>query len=57
MHTKFWLGNLKGRDHLEDNIRMDVRELGWKDVDWIQLAQDSDQWRDLVNKEMNLRVP
>jgi len=57
MHKIFWLENLKGRDHLEDNIRMDLRELGWKDVDWIQLAQDSDQWRDLVNKEMNLRVP
>jgi hypothetical protein len=31
----------------EDNIRMDLREIGWEGVDWVQLAQDRDQWRDL----------
>jgi hypothetical protein len=41
----------------EDNIRMDVREIGWEDVDWIHLSQDRDQWRALVNTVMNLRVP
>jgi hypothetical protein len=36
---------------------MDLREIGWDDVDWIDLAQDGDQWRSLVNTVMNLRVP
>jgi hypothetical protein len=35
---------------------MDLREFGWESVDWIQLAQDRDRWRDLVNMMMNLRV-
>jgi hypothetical protein len=41
----------------EDNIRMDLREIGWGDMDWIDLAQDRDQWRALVNTVMNIRVP
>jgi hypothetical protein len=41
----------------EDNIRMDLREIGWGSMDWIDLAQDSDQWRALVNTVMNLRFP
>jgi hypothetical protein len=36
---------------------MDLREIGWGSVDWIDLTQDRDQWRALVNTEMNLRVP
>jgi hypothetical protein len=40
-----------------DNIKMDLREIGWGDVDWIGLAQDRDRWKDLVNAVMNLRVP
>jgi hypothetical protein len=40
-----------------DSIKMDVREVGWGGMDWIDLAQDRDQWRALVNKVMNLRVP
>jgi hypothetical protein len=40
-----------------DNIRMDLSELGWGDVDWIGLAQDRDRWRALVNSVLNLRVP
>jgi hypothetical protein len=40
-----------------DNIKMDLREIGWDDVDWIELAQDRDQWRALVNTVMNLRIP
>jgi hypothetical protein len=35
---------------------MYLREIGWGDMDWIDLAQDRDQWRDLVNMAMNLRV-
>jgi hypothetical protein len=41
----------------EDNIRMDLREIGFRDVDWIHWAQDRDRWPDLVNTVMNLRVP
>jgi hypothetical protein len=40
-----------------DNIKIDLREIGWDDMDWIDLAQDTDQWRALVNTVMNLRVP
>jgi len=41
----------------EDNIRMDFREIGWENVDWIHLTQDRNQWRTLVNKVMYPRVP
>jgi hypothetical protein len=40
-----------------DNIRMDLVDVGWSDVDWISLAQDRDSWRALVNSVLNLRVP
>jgi hypothetical protein len=40
----------------EDGIRMDLRETGWRSVEWTQLAQDRDLWRALVNTAMNLRV-
>jgi hypothetical protein len=40
-----------------DNIRIDLREVGWGDVDWIGLAQDRNRWRALVNSVLNLRVP
>jgi hypothetical protein len=40
-----------------DNIKMEVREIGMAGMDWIELAQDRDQWRALVNTVMNLRVP
>jgi hypothetical protein len=47
----------KPRRRREDNIRMDLRGIGWGGMDWIDLAQDRDQWRALVNTIMNLRVP
>jgi hypothetical protein len=40
-----------------DNIRRDLREVEWGDVDWIGLAQDRNRWRALVNSVLNLRVP
>jgi hypothetical protein len=41
----------------EDNIKIDLREIGFGDVDWIHLAQDRDRWRALVNTVMSLRFP
>jgi hypothetical protein len=40
-----------------NNIKMDLREVGWRDIDWIDLAQDKDRWRAVVNAVINLRVP
>jgi hypothetical protein len=45
------------RRRWEDSIKMDLREIGFGDVDWINLAQDRDKWRALVNTVINLRVP
>jgi hypothetical protein len=45
------------RRRWEDNIKIDLREIGFGDVYWIHLAQDRDRWRALVNTVMNLRVP
>jgi hypothetical protein len=49
------LGRLRRR--WVDNIKMDLRDIGWDGRDWIDLAQDRDQWRALINTVMNLRVP
>jgi hypothetical protein len=49
------LGRLRHR--WVDNIRMDLGEVGWGDVDWIGLAQDRHRWRGLLNWVLNLRVP
>jgi hypothetical protein len=40
-----------------DNIKMDLREIRWDGVDWIDMAQDRDQWKALVNTVLNLLVP
>jgi hypothetical protein len=45
------------RRRCEDNIKLDVREIGIDEANWIQLAQERVQWRAFVNKVMNLRVP
>jgi hypothetical protein len=63
VHTGFWWGDLRERDHLED-LGVDVRIiLKWifkkwdRGIDWIDLAHDRDRWRALVNAVMNLQVP
>jgi len=47
----------KPRSRWEDNIKKDIQEVGCKDMDWIELAQNKDRWRALVNAVMNLWVP
>jgi transcription termination factor 2 len=46
----------KPRCRCVDNIKMSLREIGWYDMDWIDLARDRDQWKALVNTVMNFRV-
>ena len=63
VHTEFWWGNLRGKSHLEDPgvdgtiiLRWILKKCNWGGgMDWIELAQDTDTWRDLVNAVMNLR--
>ena len=45
------------RRRWEDNIKMDLREVGCGSMDWIELDQDRDRWRAIVNAVMNIRVP
>jgi hypothetical protein len=47
----------KRRRRWADNAKIYLREIGWDGMDWIDLAQNRDRWRALVNKVMNLRVP
>jgi hypothetical protein len=53
----FWQENMRERNLSEDNIRMDLREIGLEAVDWIHVAQDRDRWRDFVNTVMKLWLP
>jgi hypothetical protein len=47
----------KPRRRWEDNIKLDLREIGINEANWIQLGQDRGQWRAFVNTVMNLRFP
>jgi len=64
VHTEFWWENLREPDHLkdrgfrwEDNIKMDLQDVGWLDIEGIDLAQNRDRWQALVIAVTNLRVP
>jgi hypothetical protein len=61
---RIMVGKLEGKRPLGrprrtwvDNIKMDLRDIGWDGTDWIDPAEDTHQWRAVVNKVMNLRVP
>jgi hypothetical protein len=58
------VGKSEGKRPLErprhrwvDNIKMDLRKIGWRSMDWIDVVQDRDGWRALVNTVMNHRIP
>jgi hypothetical protein len=60
----FWWESHTERDHQEDldvggrtHNKMDLMEIGWCGIDWIDVAQDGDPWRTPVNTKMNLQVP
>jgi hypothetical protein len=62
--TKILVGRPEGtrllrrpRRRWEDNIKIDLQDVEWVGMDWIELAQVRDRWRALVNAVMNLRVP
>ena len=51
------LRSFRPRRRWEDNIEMDLQEVGWGSLDWAELAQYRNRWLALVNAAMNLRVP
>jgi len=64
VYTGFWWGNLRGkrpfgtlRHKWENNIKVDLREVGCGCMDWIKLTEDRDMWWAPVNVEMNHQVP
>jgi hypothetical protein len=62
MHIGYLWENQKEIGHWEDRdvggwTIMDLKEIGWDGVDWIDMAQDMDQWRAVVNMVLNLQVP
>jgi hypothetical protein len=64
IHAGFWCGKPdekrpfgRPKNKWKNNIKMIIQNLGWGDIDWIDLAQDRDRRRALVNLVMNLRVP
>ena len=62
-HTGFWWGDLRGKRslgrprHRQDNIQVDLQDVGWADIDWIYMGENRDRWRALVSVVMKLRIP
>jgi len=63
VYTRFWWGKPEGKRPLgrprrrcADNIKMDLKKVGCGGMDWIELAQDRDRWRALVNAVMNIWI-
>ena len=60
-YTGFWWGKLREawetQRRWEDNIKVDLQEVGCESLDWIELAENRDRWRAVVNAVMKLRVP
>jgi hypothetical protein len=63
IHTGFWWGNLKERDHFEEQgvtqriiLEWILKKVGWEDMDWINLAQDGNKWFAVLNTVMKLQV-
>jgi len=61
---RLWVGKPEGKKLLgrprrrwEDNMKMDLQEVGYGSMDWIELAQDWERWRTLMNAVMSFRVP
>jgi len=48
---------LEDKCNWQDNIKIDLQDVGWRSMDWIDMAQDRDRWWALVNAVMNLGVP
>jgi hypothetical protein len=64
MHIEYWWESQNGKRpqgrpkcRWVDNNKIDLREIGWEGINWIDLAEDRDQWRAFVNIVMHLRVP
>ena len=60
MHTRSWRGNPSEKEDLDvdgNNNKMDLKRNGGGGMDWIDLAQDTDSWRALLNVVLNLRFP
>jgi len=57
VHTALCWADLRQRDNLKDNIKINLQEVGWGGMEWIDVVRDRDRWRVLESAAKNLRVP